>query len=277
MGIRRTISFISKSLIISSDVVIIILDVIKISLLDGLSMNHLNYFLNNLVFLAFVILRSIISIYVLFAIGIRGLYYKQLKRIKTYLFLVSFLISMLWLFSISNFLLDKFFIEDELDEEKIEKIESFKILLMILFLFYTILIVLDILLTIRSRNDILNELDESPLSYIDDTLTEELYKNIIKLAKAPENKKLIERQRTLTKGKKKRSRIGTWSYLKNPEFTDNAINNCTDNRVAIENSLNDDNDVSSKSKKDRISHKLIKRLSEPLLGSENSVHSNFDD
>lgn len=72
-----------------------------------------------------------------------------------------------------------------------------KYMIVIISIPKTIMYFLTAFITIYERSQLLKEIKLSPLSIIDETLTEDLYKNIISQSKDPDNPKLKEEYKIL--------------------------------------------------------------------------------
>jgi len=63
---------------------------------------------------------------------------------------------------------------------------------------------LSFILTICERKNLLKEIDTAPLTFIDESLTEELYQNIINQSKNPNNKNFIAEFNRLNENREKK-------------------------------------------------------------------------
>jgi hypothetical protein len=71
------------------------------------------------------------------------------------------------------------------------------------------LYVLSAILTILQRRKLMRALEDSPLLDIDDTLTEEIYRNIIQQSKHPDNPILLQEYKKLIEERRKMTQIKT--------------------------------------------------------------------
>jgi hypothetical protein len=70
--------------------------------------------------------------------------------------------------------------------------------------------VLNLISSIYERNKLIKEIEESPLNYVDETITEDIYNSILSQCLNPEDKKLRkEFQKTIKKRKERMSKIST--------------------------------------------------------------------
>lgn len=78
------------------------------------------------------------------------------------------------------------------------KIEGYKTIIFYLNITKSLFYILTCCLTIKERNLVLKEINHSPLLNIDETLTEDLYKNIIEQSQNPKDSELIKTYKRLT-------------------------------------------------------------------------------
>ena len=124
------------------------------------------------------LILSIISILSITIFGIHSLYFR-----KTTLFLWYIIISSIFLLIQIGFVI--WVIEQK------ETVLNTKLLIItkcVCAFFYFITIITSIIL----RNHILKESEKAPLALIDETLTEDMYKNILSQGKNPNDAKLVE-------------------------------------------------------------------------------------
>ena len=126
------------------------------------------------------LILSIISILSITIFGIHSLYFR-----KTTLFLWYIIISSIFL------LIQIGFVIWVIMKEQQETVLNTKLLIItkcVCAFFYFITIITSIIL----RNHILKESEKAPLALIDETLTEDMYKNILSQGKNPNDAKLVE-------------------------------------------------------------------------------------
>ena len=126
------------------------------------------------------LILSIISILSITIFGIHSLYFR-----KTTLLLWYIIISSIFL------LIQIGFVNWVIMKEQSETVLNTKLLIItkcVCAFFYFITIITSIIL----RNHILKESEKAPLALIDETLTEDMYKNILSQGKNPNDAKLVE-------------------------------------------------------------------------------------
>ena len=135
--------------------------------------NFFFYFsINDLIF-------SIIMIIITLLLGFSSIYYSSKGKIFIYLIALIF------------FIFEKiFFIVILYKREDIRFEFTFINIIFFLISGQIILLLLNIFLCILQRNKIIKEMKEAPLNYVDQNLTEEMYKNILTQSLNPEDQTL---------------------------------------------------------------------------------------
>ena len=106
--------------------------------------------------------------------------------------------------------------EKESASETLKEINANKDIILIINYAKTSLYLLSAILTVIERRNLLQEVNASPLTAIDESLTEELYQNIIQQSKHPNDDKLLEefKRLTLTRDAKSNRSLGNNSNSK---------------------------------------------------------------
>ena len=139
-----------------------------------------------------LIIDSILSgimIIIILLVGFISIYFSSKDKILIYI-IVLFI--SLCLKSISLFLLFN----------KIDNIKDILFIIIIL-IFQIVIMVMNILTSMFQRNELIKELEESPLNYVDETITEDMYHSILSQCLNPDDKNLKKDFKKKLKKRKK--------------------------------------------------------------------------
>jgi len=151
----------------------------------------------NSVFISMLMLKSVAVMLFTFLSGMRSLYYKLLDKINMYICCCVAFTLLIWVFYIINDLIDEYTSKNSERREILDLIAD-KEYFLIVSVTKTILHVISLIFTVIDRKEIKRQLDNSPLNYIDSSLDEELYNNILRLSKNPDDASLMSEHRKLT-------------------------------------------------------------------------------
>jgi len=155
---------------------------------------------NLLVFVAFILDLSIsfIMIIITIILGFISIYSSSKDKLFVYIIIsfIEFLITIIFLIILVNEFKDR---------------NNYKVLIIIILILYIIKIVIlffNIISSIYERQKIIKEIEESPLNYVDETITEDIYNSILSQCLNPDDKKLKkEFKKKLKKRKNKNTKI----------------------------------------------------------------------
>ena len=155
---------------------------------------------NLLIFVAFILDLSIsfIMIIITIILGFISIYSSSKDKLFVYIIIsfIEFLITIIFLIILVNEFKDR---------------NNYKVLIIIILILYIIKIVIlffNIISSIYERQKIIKEIEESPLNYVDETITEDIYNSILSQCLNPDDKKLKkEFKKKLKKRKNKNTKI----------------------------------------------------------------------
>jgi hypothetical protein len=139
---------------------------------------------------------SLIMIIITILFGFFSIYFSLRDKLYIYIIILSFAL----------FIKSIYFILYCLEYKN----NNGKIILFIIYIIQLIMKVLNLISSIYERNKLIKEIEESPLNYVDETITEDIYNSILSQCLNPEDKKLRkEFQKTIKKRKERMSKIST--------------------------------------------------------------------
>lgn len=147
---------------------------------------------------------EILGIWVILAWGMHALYFKITYRLKWYIICAILIPGMIWLFFVIDYISEKDKVRKPLGPSDIGSIINMKETIYFLGIVKSVMYILTGIFTILERQQMIKEIESSPLIAIDEFLTEELYKNILEQGLHPDDAKLqIEYRRLKTTDRSK--------------------------------------------------------------------------
>ena len=153
-----------------------------------------------IIFIAFILdsSNSFIMIIITIILGFISIYSSSKDKLFVYIIIsfIEFFITIIFLIILVNVIKD---------------IDKSKVLIIIILIIYNIKILIlffNIISSIYERQKIIKEIEESPLNYVDETITEDMYNSILSQCLNPDDKKLKkEFKKKLKKRKNKNTKI----------------------------------------------------------------------
>lgn len=137
-----------------------------------------------------LIVQQCFGLFVLLKFGLLALLFKMRKQLLCYSVFSFILFLMFISIILVNYLSEKDCTLGSINSEDIDSIHYWKEILFYLCTAKTSLYLFTSILILRERSMIQQEIEQSPLTNIDQNLTEALYMNIIEQGKNPSNKQL---------------------------------------------------------------------------------------
>ena len=135
-------------------------------------------------------------------LGFISIYYSSKDKLYLYIIILFFVLIIKIIFVILLFNIVK-------DIKNI-------LLIIIIFIIQIVIILLNFISSLFERNELIKELEESPLNYVDETINEDMYKSILSQCLNPEDKTLKkEFKKKLKKRKKEMLKMSLGSSLNN--------------------------------------------------------------
>lgn len=178
MGFLMFLSF--TSMIVSS---VIIYKKFEFNESNGI---HLSIVFLNIIF-------DFIVLVIILLFGIHSLIYSSISKLEIYVKFLFVIISLEIIMEICYFF----------NNSEITNVKLGKNLLFIITCFKIIFRFINIIFIIKEKNKINQEIKSSPLNNIDDFISEDLYHNIIKMSKNPNDMSLIKDYEKLSKRQSK--------------------------------------------------------------------------
>ena len=203
---QRTVDFILMILLALLEIVTSVIFSIILVYTIQLDSNEEKYkqtIITNLINSPLNLTVDIISVWIIAVFGFHALYFKIIPKLIWYIICALIIPSIFWLLFIIDVLYENGNDMKSIKPSEIKEIYDLKEIAYYISCIKSVFYLVSALLTILERSALVIEIKASPFSCIDESLTEELYNNILRQSKNPEDESLISEYKRLTLSKRK--------------------------------------------------------------------------
>jgi hypothetical protein len=182
------------------------------------------YYFMNLLYSSLCLALEVVAMSIVVIFGIHSLYFKVPQRLVWFIICSLVIPLLIWILYLVDFLNDRTHDMKTLIPYGMLRVMDLKQIIFILSFIKSGFYFSSAFVTIYQRKMILKELNQSPLACIDETLTEEIYKNIIDQSKNPDDNTLKTEYKRLTINRKisQRSKSGDITLDSSKSFIRNS-------------------------------------------------------